>query len=239
MDGPFDLGTQPTNRRARARRLVDQLCALLERQIDEGRLKPGDRLPTERELSVQLGASRNVVRSALGELHKAGKITRHVGRGTLVAADITTGRGVEGLKLADVSPAQLLEFRIAFEPGLAEAITLHGSESDLQNIVNCVDRGDAATKWEDWEHWDRAFHQSLVAATHNKLAIAVYGTVVGVRHKAPWLKVKQGSTDPEKWRRYQDEHRLIAEALRARDAPAAAQAIRAHLLRVRAKMLGH
>jgi DNA-binding FadR family transcriptional regulator len=150
MDGRFDLGMQPTNRRARARRLVDQLCALLERQIDEGGLKPGGRLPTERELSVQLGASRNVVRSALGELHKAGKITRHVGRGTLVADDITSGHGVEGLKLADVSPAQLLEFRIAFEPGLAEAITMHGSESDLQNIARCVDRGDAATKWEDW-----------------------------------------------------------------------------------------
>jgi DNA-binding transcriptional MocR family regulator len=58
--------------RPRARRLVDQSCALLERQIDEGRLRPGERLPTERALSVQLGASRNVVRSALGELHKAG-----------------------------------------------------------------------------------------------------------------------------------------------------------------------
>jgi DNA-binding FadR family transcriptional regulator len=239
MDGPFDLGMQPTNRRARARRLVDQLCAHLERQIDEGRLRPGDRLPTERELSAQLGASRNVVRMALGELHKAGKITRHVGRGTMVAAEVSGVRGVEGLKLSDVSPAQLLEFRIAFEPGLAEAITMHGSESDLQAIVDCVDRGDAARKWEDWEHCDRAFHQCLVAATHNALAIAIYGAVIGVRHKTPWLKVKQGSTDPEKWRRYQAEHREIAEALRARDALVAAQAIRAHLLRVRAKMLGH
>src|SRR5689334_7947395 len=116
MDGPFDLA-QSTNRRTRARRLVDQLCALLERQIDEGRLRPGDRLPTERALSAQLGASRNVVRIALAELHKAGKITRHVGRGTMVATEIGGVRGVEGLKLADVSPAQLLEFRIAFEPG--------------------------------------------------------------------------------------------------------------------------
>jgi DNA-binding FadR family transcriptional regulator len=239
MDGRLDLGMQSTNRRARARRLVGQLCAVLERQIDEGRLKPGDRLPTERELSVQLGASRNVVRIALGELHKAGKITRHVGRGTMVANDVTAARGVEGLKLSDVSPAELLEFRIAFEPGLAEAITMHGSDSDLQSIVDCVDCGDAATRWEDWEHWDRTFHQSLVAATHNKLAIAIYATVIGVRHKAPWLQVKQGSTDPKKWRRYQDEHRLIADALRTRDAPAAAQAIRAHLLGVRAKMLGH
>jgi len=239
MDGPVDLGVQPANRRARARRLVDQLCALLERQIGEGRLKPGDRLPAERALSAQFGASRNVVRLALGELHKAGKITRHVGRGTMVAADTAPPRGVEGLKLADVSPAELLEFRLAFEPGLADAIVQHGSDIDLQKIVDCVERGDAATRWEDWEHWDRAFHQSLVAATRNKLAIAIYGAVIGVRHKTPWLKVKQGSTDPVKWRRYQDEHRRIAEALLARDAPAAAQAIRAHLLRVRAKMLGH
>lgn len=230
---------QPTGQRARARRLVDQLRAVLERQIDDGRLKPGDRLATERELSAQFGASRNVVRIALGELHKVGKITRHVGRGTIVATDGAPERGVEGLKLDDVSPAELLEFRIAFEPGLAEAITLHASERDLQAVMECVDRGDGAQHWAGWEQWDRAFHQSLVTATHNKLAIAAYGTVGGVRHKAPWLEADAVSIDSERWRRYQIEHRQIAEALLARDAPAAATAIRTHLLRVRAKMLGH
>ncbi|MBI3710141.1 MAG: FadR family transcriptional regulator [Proteobacteria bacterium] len=219
--------------------MVDQLRAVLERQIDEGRLKPGDRLAPERELALQFGASRNVVRTALSELHKTGKITRHVGRGTLVTSVGAPKGGVEGLRLSEVSPAELLEFRLASEPGLADAIVLHASERDLQTIMECVERGDAAKKWEEWEQWDRAFHQSLVAATHNKLSVALYGVVIAVRHKAPWLKVDKGSIDPDKWRQYQVEHRQIADALLARDANAATEAIRSHLLKVRAKMLGH
>jgi len=226
-----------TSPRARAHRLTHQLRVLIEQQIDEGRLKPGDRLLPERELAYQYGASRNVVRAALAELGKAGRITRHVGRGTLVAGPAPSREGVEGLRLADVSPTEALEFRLAFEPGLAEAMALHGSENDLRAIVECVDQGDAARHWEDWEHWDRKFHQRLVAATHNRLAIAVYDVVTRIRDRRPWLRVKQGRSNLERWRQYQREHRGIADALLARDADALASAIRSHLQKVRIRML--
>jgi DNA-binding FadR family transcriptional regulator len=226
------------SRRTRARRMIDQLHDMLERQIDEGRVKPGERLATERELAAQFSASRSIVRAALAELHKAGKITRQVGRGTIVVAPAAPDRGARGLPLLDASPVELMEFRLAMEPGLAEAITLHASERDLQAILDCVDRGDAATRWEEWEHWDRSFHRHLVAATHNRLAITVYEAVIAVRHETPWIRLKQGHTDQDKWRGYQAEHRQIAEALLARNAAAASEAIRAHLVRVRAKMLG-
>jgi DNA-binding FadR family transcriptional regulator len=223
------------SRRTRARRLIDQLHNVLERQIDEGRVKPGERLATERELAAQFSASRSIVRAALAELDKAGKITRRVGRGTIVVAPAAPERG---LPLLDASPVELMEFRLALEPGLAEAITLHASERDLRAIRDCVDGGDAATRWEEWEHWDRSFHRHLVAATHNRLAISVYEAVIAVRHETPWIKLKQGHTDQDKWRKYQLEHRQIAEALLVRDAGAASDAIRSHLLKVRAKMLG-
>ena len=226
-------------RLARARRLVDELHAVLERQIDEGRIKAGERLATERELAVQFSTSRNVVRAALAELHKAGKITRRVGRGTIVVAPAATGNGVSALPHLDASPVELMEFRLAMEPGLAEAITLHASESDLRAIKSCVDQGDAAESVEAWEHWDRLFHQLLVAATHNRVAISVYDAVTAVRHQMAWIRLDRASTDHETWRKYQAEHRRIANALLARDAPAAAEALRAHLLQVRAKMLGY
>ncbi|MBV9136656.1 MAG: winged helix-turn-helix transcriptional regulator [Hyphomicrobiales bacterium] len=72
------------SQRARARRQIDQLHAVLERQIDQGRIRPGERLATERELALQFGASRSVVRAALAELHRVGKIVRKVGHGTVV-----------------------------------------------------------------------------------------------------------------------------------------------------------
>jgi DNA-binding FadR family transcriptional regulator len=233
------LSLPSPSRRVRTRRLVEQLHTLLERQIDEGRIKPGERLATERELAVQFSTSRNVVRAALELLDKAGKITRRVGHGTVVAAPGESRRPDRTMPFLDASPVELMEFRIAMEPGLAEAMTLHASESELQAIKDCVDRGDAAERWEEWEHWDRSFHQLCIAATHNRLAIAIYDAVIAVRHKTPWIRLKQGHTDRDKWRGYQSEHRAIAEALLARDARAASDAIRGHLTRVRAKMLGY
>lgn len=238
MDPVAKLAIPSSGRRTRARSLADQLLAVLERQIDEGRIKPGERLATERELALQFGASRNVVRTALTELHKAGKITRRVGHGTVVTAPAEGRRGGSTMQFLDASPVELLEFRLAMEPGLAETITLNASEGDLQAIKQCVEGGDAASRWEEWEHWDRSFHQHLVVATHNRLAIAVYEAVIAVRHERPWLKLKQGHTDPIRWRQYQDDHRKIAEALLARDAATATAAIRSHLVKVRAKMLG-
>ena len=223
------------NVRARAHEQIAQVQAAIERNIDQGRIKPGERIAAERELAEQFGASRNVVRAALAELHDAGKIIRRVGHGTVVQAAPPRS---DAFALRDTSPAELLEFRMALEPGLAEAIALNASENDLKLIMETVDGGDSASGWEQWEHWDRAFHRNLVAATHNRLTIGVYDAVISVRHERPWLKIKQDHTDATFWKGYQDEHRKIAAALAARDAPAAAEAMRDHLTKVRIKMLG-
>jgi DNA-binding FadR family transcriptional regulator len=223
------------NIRARAREQIAQVQAAIERNIDQGRVKPGERIAAERDLAEQFSASRSVVRAALAELYEAGKIIRRVGHGTIVQAAPSR---TDAFALRDTSPAELLEFRLALEPGLAEAIALNASENDLKLIMETVEGGDSASGWEQWEHWDRAFHRNLVAATHNRLAIGVYDAVIGVRHERPWLKIKQGHTDATFWKGYQDEHRMIAAALVARDAATAAEAIRDHLTKVRAKMLG-
>jgi len=240
MDSGIGSAVRQQSRRARARHLADQLRTVLERQIDEGRLRPGERLATERELAFQYGASRNVVRSALAELQKSGKITRHVGRGTLVAAAVATPeRVIDGFKLDDTSPAEMMEFRIALEPGVASAIVLNASERDIQGIVECVDRGDAAEKWEEFEFWDHSFHRRLIAATHNQLVVCTYEAACAARYKPAWGRLKQQNTSAAKWLTYQSEHRQIANALIARDSGAAENAIRAHLLHVRAKMFGY
>jgi DNA-binding FadR family transcriptional regulator len=223
------------NIRARARDLIAQVQAVIESSIDQGRIKPGERIAAERELAQQFGVSRSVVRAALAKLHEAGKIIRRVGHGTVVQAALARA---DAFALRDISPVELLEFRLALEPGLAEAIALNASENDLKLIMETVEAGDSASGWEQWEHCDRAFHRNMVAATHNRLAIGVYDAVIGVRHERPRLKIKQGHTDATFWQGHQDEHRKIAAALAARDTATAAQAIRDHLIKVRIKMLG-
>jgi DNA-binding FadR family transcriptional regulator len=226
------------SRRAQARQQLDRLHALLEKQIDEGRVRPGERLATERELAEQFGASRSVVRQALAELGKAGKIIRRVGHGTIVAPLPDAGLPRGPRTLQDASPLELLEFRLALEPGLAEPIVLNASEADIRSIAQCLEAGDKASDWSGWEHWDRSFHRCLVAATHNRLAIAVYDVILAIRHERPWLRLKQGHTNAAKWEMYQSEHRQILAAIAERNATGAANAMRRHLANVRAKMLG-
>jgi len=144
---PIKFPAPIQNMRARAREQINQVQATIERNIDQGRIRPGERIATERELAEQFGASRSVVRAALAELHKAGKIVRNVGHGTIVRAVPDVSPRSEPFELRDTSPAELLEFRIALEPALAEAITLNASESDLKLIMDSVEGGDRAEGW--------------------------------------------------------------------------------------------
>ena len=104
--------------------------------------------------------------------------------------------------------------------------------------MDCVNAGDAADTWPKWEQWDRAFHLSVVAATHNRLAIGIYQAIVAIRHEQPWLRLKQGHTDASRWQSYLQQHRRVAERIAARDAKGTADALRDHLMKVRVKMLG-
>jgi DNA-binding FadR family transcriptional regulator len=219
--------------RGRARQQSTELQALIERQILEGHLKPGDKIATERDLARQFEASRSVVRNALAELEAAGLIARKVGSGTVVQAP----PDAPALPLLDTSPAELMEFRLALEPGLANAIVLNASAREIVDIVESAQAGRDANDLDTWEKCDRAFHVSLVRATHNRLAITVYEAVVGIRHERPWLRAKEGHTDAASWSNYQQQHLDIAEALQRRDAQAATSAMRRHLEAVRANML--
>jgi DNA-binding FadR family transcriptional regulator len=172
---------------------------------------------------------------ALAELDKAGKIVRRVGCGTVVAP--SPSRHSLQLERVDASPLELLNFRLALEPGLAEAMTLNASEGDLVSVRTCLEARDVATGWEEWERCDRNFHLRLVEATHNRLAISVYQAVIAIRHEQPWIGLKCTHRDLPKWKEHQDNHRLIAHAVFARDPNAARDALHEHLVKVRAKML--
>lgn len=237
-EGDGRVNAPVENMRARARRQADELQAILERSIDQGRVRPGERIATERELAEHSGASRRVVRTALAELRRAGKIVGRVGHGAIVQTPPAASVAGCGIAPLNASPAELVEFRLALEPGLAEAVTLNASDADLRAILGCLGRGDEASGLDEWEEWDRAFHRAFVAASHNRLSIAVYEAVISIRHERPWLRTKANHTNLQHWKRYQSEHRRIAEALVKRDAQAAAIAVRDHLLSVRVKMLG-
>ena len=70
----------------RTARLFEQIVEQIEGSIHEGRLKPGDQLPAERELAQQFGVSRTAVREAMKTLCEKGWVEAYTGRGTFVTS---------------------------------------------------------------------------------------------------------------------------------------------------------
>jgi DNA-binding FadR family transcriptional regulator len=199
-----------------------------------GTLAPGAKLPTERELAKRFSTPRNAVRKTLTQLEAEGSITRHVGRGTFLAgAPARTAGPLQAESLSHTSPAELMEARLRIEPAVAELIVTNATPADFERMETCLDKAERASTLDEFELWDAALHQALATATHNRFVIRVMELVTAVRDQGEWGKLKDRIVTPERRLAYQQEHRAIVRALKARDAERARHAIVSHLQHAR------
>ncbi|MFE7940517.1 FadR/GntR family transcriptional regulator [Streptomyces griseoincarnatus] len=110
----------------------------VEKTLATGGLKPGNRLPTERDLAATTGVGRAAVRAALQDLESRCIVLRHVGRGTFIAPDETA--------LADgaahqPSPAEIMASRLVLEPELMPLAAASATRSDLAEVERCLRGG--------------------------------------------------------------------------------------------------
>lgn len=218
---------------------AERLRLALERELRSDRWRPGERLPTERELGKRYGMARNTVRRALQALEDERLIVRHVGRGTFKAdgaASLLLMPGPEGLEGA--SPADVLECRLLFEPELAPLVVARASQADLDRMEECVRGAEAADSVAGFEVWDGALHDAIAEATHNQASIAVIRALARVRLQAEWGELKLRSMTPERRAVLDAEHRAIVEAFRRRDKTDARMRLREHIQHVHAYMFG-
>lgn len=196
------------------------------------------RLPPERELAVELGVSRSAVRHAMGVLQAQGRISREVGRGTFLLPGDVSGGGVRGGGHDDFSPADVMLVRRMFEPQVMPLVVAWATARDFAEMDHCLDGGDRAPGFEEFEHWDAALHRSIVAASRSPLLVRLYSQVELARRGRVWGDMKRRSASPEHRAEYQRDHMEIVAALKSRDADAAVAAMRAHLARVSSHLLG-
>jgi GntR family transcriptional repressor for pyruvate dehydrogenase complex len=205
----------------------------LRTQITSGRLRPGDRLPTEPELCARSGVSRSTVREALRLLASQHLIvtTRGVTGGSFVShpspeqlAD-TFSTGVRLLLTTDHVPAaELMEVREIFEVPGAEMAALRRTDEDLAALGGTMfdpvaDSLDAmlTAQW--------SFHTTLAVASHN----ALYELLARPLYHLSNDRELGARESPGFWAQVDADHREIMRQVAARDAPAAATAARAHL----------
>lgn len=198
--------------------------------IMSGKYKPGERLPSERDLAAAFGVSRPTIREAMISLEIRGLAESRHGSGIYVADGAHT---LESGGDLDIGAFELTEARRLFEgEAAALAATTIGEDGleELERIVaEMVDEN--ARKQQDWTA-DRRFHVAIARATRNTAIATVIEQLLDMRHKSPLCvymleRARRGGVQPRV-----SEHRRILEALRKHDSKAARSAMRDHLARV-------
>jgi DNA-binding FadR family transcriptional regulator len=240
---------------------AERALALAEQILHRSRAQApqaGGRLPTERQLSLDLRVTRSAVRHALAILEAQGHISREVGRGTFLR-DATTmpfpssadgarptasasagpaagparaGLGASDFASADFAPADVMTIRRLLEPPAMSLVVAWATAADLEEMQRCLAGGDRAATFEEFETWDLALHRCIMAASHSPLLVALYTAIEEARHGQVWGDLKRRSASQERRIEYQADHRAIVDALRARDSSHAIESMRLHLARV-------
>jgi GntR family transcriptional repressor for pyruvate dehydrogenase complex len=216
--------------------IVEQIRLLMR----QGQLKPGDRLPAERELCERFGVSRVTVREALRMLESSGLVEIRVGaRGGAFVTVPTSERVREGLAdlltLSVVSASDVAEARLILEIGIVPLVCERATEEDLADLDRIIAQSDAALRAGEYTlELSAAFHIRVAHATHNQ---AVAMLVESFRGPMLMSMEKARRAAPEMGKVGTAEHRKFVNAVRKRDSEAAVQIMRPHLERT-ARRLG-
>jgi GntR family uxuAB operon transcriptional repressor len=132
----------------------------------------------------------------------------------------------------------VMTIRRLLEPQAMPLVVAWATAADFDEMERCLAGGDRAASYEEFETWDLALHRCIIAASHSQLLGALYAAIETARHGQVWGDLKRRSASRERRLEYQEDHRALVAALRARNAPEAVEAMRAHLARVADHLLG-
>lgn len=197
--------------------------------MNSGKFAIGDRLPAERELAIEYGASRPAVREALIALEVQGFIEVRVGSGAYVCR--LPGQGEQpGFA---ITAFELTEARLLFEGEAAALAAMHITDEQLERLDALVnDMAVENLHAEVTEEADRDFHLTIAAATRNAGVLRTIEDLWHLRSVSPECALLHSKARDAKVRPVVQEHAKIVEALRAGDPNAARLAMRAHLAAV-------
>jgi DNA-binding FadR family transcriptional regulator len=207
---------------------VREVAAHFENAILSGKIAPGERLPSERDISARMKVSRSVVREALGRLASLGLVTIRHGSGTRVQAP--SGQPVkigvqQLLSRPDFSLKYLAEIRLALETSMAALAARNRRPEHIARIEETQQIiGDARRSLEAHIAADMAFHATLAEASGNPLFALVLEPFQELL-----IATRQRTMGRFGASYAYDHHGKILEAVRKQDAEKAAHWMRVHL----------
>lgn len=214
--------------------IIDQILGLLR----SGKLKPGDALPSERELAEILGVSRPTVRNALCVLDAIGIVDIHHGRRTYLATPRPAVlAGPLAFMFSETSETfkQVMEFREILEPAIASRAALASTADHLDSLKQIIrEQEDEVRSGGTGVEWDLMFHTAISEATGNHLLTQLmrFSLVFTKEVRSRFFQRQARGTVSIVG------HRQILRALNQRDPSAASEAMLKHLREIEGVIAG-
>lgn len=224
----------PAFTRIHTRRTFEEICDRIREQLALGALKPGDKLPPERDLALQLGVSRNVLREAIRSLEMAGvlRLQKGVKGGAFICeGDTSRMNGVmrDMLSLGTISIRELSDARIEILDLVVRLACKNAHDADFDALQRNVDLTRVATREGrllERVEYSRDYYRLLAAATGNRVIAMIVHSVTDIHMRFVYAKVAStGVTLP----RLIERRQAFLDALRSGDEAKATQLMRSHL----------
>ena len=205
--------------------IVEQIYGL----VRDGALKPGDRLPPERELALQLNVSRASVREAMRLLDMKGLVVVRPGAGTFIIEDPIEAivQAFSSLLSEDAGAASdVFEMRLLLEPHVATLAAERAGEVDIQRMRSILDSQEAdIASGGTGVDFDTEFHAAIAGATKNAALVAVMQAISGILSQSR----EDALLSPDRSRLSLQSHRQIMAAVEGRSPAAAEAAMHSHI----------
>lgn len=212
----------------RKNRWQQAAASLYDQIVAEGRLKAGDKLPNEVELSQTLGVSRATLREAIRSLCAQGVLEVRRGKGTFVSPRVEEIGDFGFHRLEEVKGRlrDLFELRAIFEPQAAALACRRATSEELADILAQGAQVEACIREDrDRTAADRAFHTAIVRATHNEFMVRLLPII----NQAVEEAISTGTAAGELAQATLQDHALLMDFFRKRDEQGAQYAMAIHM----------
>ena len=221
-------GIKPDFEAIRKNKVYEEVAEQIERQIFT-KLRPGDKLPSERELAEMLKVSRGSVRDAIRGFELRGLVEPRQGTGTIfceAATESLPSPFANALNRRRERVSELLDFRKMLEPPLAARAAMHASPDEISEMEEILQRQkEKLVHGEASVDEDAEFHYTLALASGNSVVLKVLDIIMDLLRDTRERSL-QVDGRPQK---SLAGHRRILAAIKRHDAEAAKSAMRRHI----------
>jgi GntR family transcriptional repressor for pyruvate dehydrogenase complex len=216
-------------RPVRKTRVSQEIIGQVQDLISSGRLRPGDRLPSERALAQTLGVGRSTVREAIRAMESLGLLEARAGEGTFLADPSgSQGRDPVTASLFQTwsTQSKLFEVRRVLEPGLAALAARRATPEQIEKLRAILsDQEREIRAGETGMKEDTTFHFVLAEATGNEVLLRIVDSLMDLLRRTREASLQRGGRPARSLK----QHRAILRAIEARNPALAERRMREHV----------